>query len=145
MIFLSACTSDTCLFDHNGDIIHINILMSVWVEPTNAACPPSTATSDTLSHYTTDASPQKDAKVVHITKPDAAVHSVYGVNMSVLQGLASLCTPHSWAQPERNIHNSSQKIAKLLEPLYKVYCSIWLCYMSYLSILFLGMPQWCNG
>ena len=34
-------------------------MTSVGVEPTNAACAPSTATSDVLNHYTTEASPQK--------------------------------------------------------------------------------------
>ena len=53
MIFLSVCTKDTSHFDHCEDIIHINILTSVRVEPTNAACASSTALSDTLSHYTT--------------------------------------------------------------------------------------------
>ena len=56
----------------------IIILSSVGVEPTNAACAPSTATSDVLNHYTIEASPKKDAQVAYITTPDAAVHSVYG-------------------------------------------------------------------
>ena len=67
MIFLSVCS---------GDIIHIYILRSVRVEPTNAACGPSTATSDALNHYTTEASPKKDAQIVYIVMPDAAVLSV---------------------------------------------------------------------
>ena len=53
-------------------------LTSVGVEPTNAACAPSTARSDVLNHYTIEASPKKDAQVAYITTPDAAVHSVYG-------------------------------------------------------------------
>ena len=91
MIFLSVCTKDTWLFDHNGDIIHFSILKSVRVEPTNAACLPSTATSNALNHYSANASPKKDAQVVHIMKPDAAVHFIYGFYkciLSVLQRLA---------------------------------------------------------
>ena len=76
MIILSVCTNNTCLIDHNGDIIHINMLTSVRVEPTNVECALSTSTSDALNYYTTEASSKKDAHVVHITKPDAAVHSV---------------------------------------------------------------------
>ena len=72
------CSSDTCLFDHSGDIIHINISTSVGVEPMNVAYTPSTAMSDVLNHYTIEASPEKDAQVAYITTPDAAVHSVYG-------------------------------------------------------------------
>ena len=53
-----------------------NISTSVGVEPTNAACAPSTATSDVLNHYTIEASPKKDAQLAYITTPDAAVHSV---------------------------------------------------------------------
>ena len=49
------------------------------VEPTNAANAPSTAMSDVLNHYTTEASPKKDAQVACIMTPDTAVHSVYGV------------------------------------------------------------------
>ena len=45
-------------------------LTSVGVEPTNAVCAPSTATSDVLNHYTID------AQLAYITTPDAAVHSV---------------------------------------------------------------------
>ena len=78
MIFLSSVAATLVFFDHSGDIIHINILTSVRVEPTNAACAPSTATSDVLNHYTMEASPKKDAQVAYITTPDAAVHSVYG-------------------------------------------------------------------
>ena len=44
------------------------ILPSVRVEPTNVASPPSTAMSDTLNHYTTEASPKRDGQVVYITK-----------------------------------------------------------------------------
>ena len=58
--------------------MHINITTSVGVEPKNKACVPSTATSDVLNHYTTEASPKKDAQVAFITTPDAAVHSVKG-------------------------------------------------------------------
>ena len=79
MIILSVYTIETCLFDHNGDIIHISILTSVRVEPTNAECAPCSATSDALNHFTTNASipkTKKDAQVAHITKPDAAIHSV---------------------------------------------------------------------
>ena len=76
MIFLSACSSDMFVFLYRGDIIHINSLIFVGVEHTNAAYPPSTATSDVLNHYTTEASPNKDAQVSYITLPDAAVHSV---------------------------------------------------------------------
>ena len=43
------------------------ILTSVRAEPTNAACAPSTATSDALNHYTTEASAKKDAQIAHIT------------------------------------------------------------------------------
>ena len=78
MIFLSACSSDMFVFLYSGGIIHINTLIYVGVEPTNAACPPSTATSDVLNHYTTEASPKKDAQVSYITLPNAAVHSEYG-------------------------------------------------------------------
>ena len=46
MIFLSSVAATLVFFDHSGDIIHINISTSVEVEPTNAACAPSTATSD---------------------------------------------------------------------------------------------------
>ena len=46
------------------------------VEPTNTACAPSSATSDVLNNYTTDASQKEDAQVAYITTPDAAVHSV---------------------------------------------------------------------
>ena len=35
------------------------ILTSVRVEPTNAACAPSTAMSDALNHYTTEASKKR--------------------------------------------------------------------------------------
>ena len=63
MIFLAGCTNDTYLFDHRGYIIHTNNLTSVRVEPTNAACPPSTAMSDALNHYITKASPKKDTQV----------------------------------------------------------------------------------
>ena len=56
-------------FDHSGDIIHINIKTSVVVEPTNVACAPSTATSEVLNHYTTEASSKKDAQVAYITTP----------------------------------------------------------------------------
>ena len=48
------------------------------VEPRNAACAPSTATSDALNHFTTEASQKKDAQIANITTPDAAVHSVEG-------------------------------------------------------------------
>ena len=54
-------------------------MTSVGVEPTNLACAPSTATSDVLNHYTTEAPPpppKKDSQVAYITTPDAAVHSV---------------------------------------------------------------------
>ena len=55
-----------------------NILTSVRIEPMNAECTPSSATSDAVNHYTTDASPKKDSQVADITKPDAAVHSLKG-------------------------------------------------------------------
>ena len=42
----------------------------------NAVC--TYSKSDVLNHYTTKASPKKDAQVVYITLPDAAVHSIYG-------------------------------------------------------------------
>ena len=51
-------------------------MTSVGVEPTNAVCAPSTAKSDVLNRYTTEASPKKDAQVAYITTLDAAVHSV---------------------------------------------------------------------
>ena len=38
---------------------------SVGGEPTNAACAPSTATSDILNHYTIKASPKKDAQIAY--------------------------------------------------------------------------------
>ena len=41
----------TLVFLYSGHIIHINISTSVGGEPTNAACAPSTATSDVLNHY----------------------------------------------------------------------------------------------
>ena len=46
MIFLASEAATLVFFDHSGDIIHINISTSVGVEPTNAACVPSTATSE---------------------------------------------------------------------------------------------------
>ena len=57
MIFLSSVAATLVFFDHSGDIIHINISTSVGVEPTNAACAPSTATSDVLNLYIIEASP----------------------------------------------------------------------------------------
>ena len=69
MIFLSSVAATLVFFDHSGDIIHINISTSVGVEPTNAACAPSTATSDVLNHYTIEASPKKDAQLAYITTP----------------------------------------------------------------------------
>ena len=75
---LSSVAATLVFFDHSGGIIHINISTSVGVEPTNAACAPSTATSDVLNHYTIEASPKKDAQVAYIMAPDAAVHFVYG-------------------------------------------------------------------
>ena len=76
--FLSSVAATLVFFDHSGDIIHINISTSVGVEPTNAACAPSTATSDVLNHYTIEESPKMDAQVAYITTPDSAVLSVYG-------------------------------------------------------------------
>ena len=58
MIFLSVCNSDTCLFvqwRHNP----YKYFDFCGGEPTNAACAPSTATSDVLNHYTIEASPKK--------------------------------------------------------------------------------------
>ena len=78
IIFLSSVAATLVFFNHSGDIIHINISTPVGVEPRNAACAPSTATSDVHNHYTIEASPKKDAHVAYITTPDAAVHSVYG-------------------------------------------------------------------
>ena len=78
MIFLSYVAATLVFFDHSGDKIHISISISVGVEPMNAACAPSTATSDVLNHYTIEASPKEDAQVAYITTPDAAVQSVYG-------------------------------------------------------------------
>ena len=78
MIFLSSVAATLVFFDHSEDIIHINISTSVGVAPKNAACAPSTATSDVLYHYTIEASQKKDAQVAYITTPDSAVHSVYG-------------------------------------------------------------------
>ena len=78
MIFLSSVAATLVFYDHSGEIIHINISTSVGVEPTNAACAPSTATSDVLHLYTIEASLKRDAQVAYITTPDAAVHSVYG-------------------------------------------------------------------
>ena len=63
MIFLSSVAATIVFFDHNGDVIHINISTPVGVEPTNAAWAPSTATSYVLNHYTIEASPKKDAQV----------------------------------------------------------------------------------
>ena len=55
-------------------------------EDTNVACAlcveSSTASSDALNHYSTEATPKKDAQVAYITSPDAAVHSVKGFYMS---------------------------------------------------------------
>ena len=59
MIFLTICSSDIFVFLYSGDIIHINSLIFVGVEPTNATCPPSTATSDVLNHYITEVSQKK--------------------------------------------------------------------------------------
>ena len=56
-------------------------MASVGVEPTDAACAPSTATSDVLNHYTTEASPKKDAQHINIST------KLWGLNM------------HSWVQP----------------------------------------------
>ena len=78
MVFLSSVAATLVFFDHSGDIIHINISTSVGVEPTNAACAPSTAASGILNHYIIEVSQKKDAQVAYITTPDAAVHSVYG-------------------------------------------------------------------
>ena len=78
MIFLSVCNSDTCLFvqwRHNP-YKHFDFCGGGGGEPTNAACAPSTATSDVLNHYTIEASPKRDAQIAYITAPDAAVHSV---------------------------------------------------------------------
>ena len=49
----SAATA-AVFFDHSGNIVPLNILASVRVEPTIAACAPSTAMSDTLNHHITD-------------------------------------------------------------------------------------------
>ena len=62
--------------------LKLNTSTSVGVKPTNAACTPSTATSDVLNHYTIEESPIKDAQVAYIRTPDAAVHSVYGFHIN---------------------------------------------------------------
>ena len=74
--YFSQSVAATFVFLYSGDIIHINISTSVGVEPTNAACAPSTATSGVLNHYTIEVFPKKNAKIAYITAPDAAVHSV---------------------------------------------------------------------
>ena len=48
-------SEEWCLFIYKG--WNKVVLTSVGVEPTNAACAPSTATSDVLNHYTIEASP----------------------------------------------------------------------------------------
>ena len=73
MIFSQSVAATLVIFDHSGDIIHINISTSVGVEPANAACAPSTATSDVLNNYTIEASQINDAQEAYITTPDAAV------------------------------------------------------------------------
>ena len=72
------CSSDTCLFRPQWRHNPYKYFDFCGVEPTNAACAPSTATSDVLNHYTIEASPKKDAQVAYITTADAAVQSVYG-------------------------------------------------------------------
>ena len=66
-LYFSQSVTATLVFLYSGDIIHINISTSVGGEPTNAACAPSTATSDVLNHYTIEASPKKDAQIAYIT------------------------------------------------------------------------------
>ena len=58
--------------------LNIYVLTFVRVKPMNPACTPSTAVSNTLINYATEASPKKDAQVLYITLPDAAVHSLQG-------------------------------------------------------------------
>ena len=68
MIFLSVCSMTLVFFDHSGDIIHINILTSVRVEPTNAVCAPSTAASDVAvlgAHATFVGSTLTAVKIFH--------------------------------------------------------------------------------
>ena len=68
MVFLSSVAATLVFFDHSGDIIHIKISTSVGVEPMNAACAPSTATSDVLNHYTIEASTKSTYNNVIIHK-----------------------------------------------------------------------------
>ena len=79
MIFLSICSSDTCLFRPQWRHNPYKYFDFCGVEPMNAVCTASTATSDVLNCYTTEASPKKKAQVGYIKTPDAAVHSVIGV------------------------------------------------------------------
>ena len=55
---------------------------SVGVEPTNAACEPSTATSDVLNHYTIEASPKKDAQKAYIMAPDCFIFRKFSKELS---------------------------------------------------------------
>ena len=86
--FVKQWVNSVILFCSHSFKISQNVIIftSVGVEPTNAACAPSTATSDVLNHYTIEASPTKAAKVhvAYITTPDAAVHSVYGFYINYL-------------------------------------------------------------
>ena len=78
MIFLSVCSNDTCLFDHSGDIVHINIFTFARVEPMNAVCAPRTATMMPLTTLLLMHPPKKDAQVPYITSPDAAITTYRG-------------------------------------------------------------------
>ena len=61
--------------------MHWLILLFLGMK-TNVACAPcvesSTASSDALNRYSTEATQKKDAHVAYITSPDAAVLSVKG-------------------------------------------------------------------
>ena len=62
MIFLSICSSDTCRFRPQWRHNPYKYFDLCGVEPTNAACAPSTATSDILNRYTTEAFPKRMLK-----------------------------------------------------------------------------------
>ena len=55
-IIFSVSSSDTCLFDHSADIIHLNIFdFCAGQTLTYAACTPSKSTSEAINQYTTEA------------------------------------------------------------------------------------------
>ena len=85
MTFFSICSDDTCLFRPQLRHNPYKYSTSVGVKPTNAACAPSTETSDVVNYYATEASPKKDAQVAYITQ-DTANNLCY-------------CTIHDFASP----------------------------------------------